>query len=745
MKTFFTSLLKMSTPKKVIVTFILLVNLASTSFATIYYVSSRGSDVTGNGTAALPWKTLFKATSTVRTVGDIIHLNAGTYIESNECILAVGVSVEGQDSSTTILKSSLTADWFSILALESTVEGTNGNQRISNLKFDGQNLTTDIAITITARSNVKINNCKIVDFRSYGVIFSGINSTGEGRQPVIYATGNEFYNNTIINCSTNSPTAPNDYGRGCFNFGGQQGMLIHDNYIEQPYRTLNSTANIGWPIKYSNDGYIKDCKIYNNTLKRALFRGLQQGENNSDWNFSFEMWNVMGGLEMYGNTFQGVVDIVNCTKVNSAYGLWFHDNAITYPTKSQYYQAGIQLETNESDILIENNRFSNMMQCIEFSPRDYLGNGFGLDIHRVTIRKNLMNDIGYNTPLMVGNANFIAVSFDLDIESGLRAFVDSISIYNNTIISTQREGWYYGIRIPTYFGGASKNVRINNNIIQGFMSNAIWANPSANVDSVYIKNNDFFGNGSNTNFFSAAAPVHYFNSGNTVLNPMLDAAFKPLPGSPMIDAGVYVGIPYSGAAPDKGFIEFTTAPLPVKLIEITVSESKGNNILQWKTATEINSSHFIIERSNNGQNFKPIGTVKAAGISSTIQTYQFTDESPLAGTNFYRLVMVDRDNSKELSDVVYITSKVEGSIAIISAQLSASNKTVALTVTAKEKKSALLNIFDNTGRLVFNEVVLLQKGVNTISKNTQYLTQSIYYIKLVTADEMVVKNTFPVN
>ena len=43
---------------------------------TTYYVSASGNDATGTGAIGSPWKTLFKATSVVRTPGDIIFVVA---------------------------------------------------------------------------------------------------------------------------------------------------------------------------------------------------------------------------------------------------------------------------------------------------------------------------------------------------------------------------------------------------------------------------------------------------------------------------------------------------------------------------------------------------------------------------------------------------------------------------------------------------------------------------------------------
>src|SRR5437868_3263106 len=102
--------------------------------ATTYYISPLGSDAAGNGTFLNPWKTLYKATSTVSTSGDIIHVITGIYVETQQSALKTGVSIEG-DGITSIIKSTENRDFQPIINAVSA-EGTNGNQHISNLLFD---------------------------------------------------------------------------------------------------------------------------------------------------------------------------------------------------------------------------------------------------------------------------------------------------------------------------------------------------------------------------------------------------------------------------------------------------------------------------------------------------------------------------------------------------------------------------------------------------------------------------------
>ena len=73
--------------------------------------------------------------------------------------------------------------------------------------------------------------------------------------------------------------------------------------------------------------------------------------------------------------------------------------------------------------------------------------------------------------------------------------------------------------------------------------------------------------------------------------------------------------------------------------------------LVWRTAQETNFEMFVVERSSDGSRFLPVGTVEPEGSYSN---YQYTDVSPLAQSSrvfFYRLKMLDRDQSFEYSVV----------------------------------------------------------------------------------------------
>jgi hypothetical protein len=82
------------------------------------------------------------------------------------------------------------------------------------------------------------------------------------------------------------------------------------------------------------------------------------------------------------------------------------------------------------------------------------------------------------------------------------------------------------------------------------------------------------------------------------------------------------------------------------------AQPQGHTVdLQWTTATEQNSKYFIIERSQDGLNWNPIGQVAAAGNSQDLLQYNYVDQTPMTGTNYYRLQEVADDGSSVYSPV----------------------------------------------------------------------------------------------
>jgi len=103
------------------------------------------------------------------------------------------------------------------------------------------------------------------------------------------------------------------------------------------------------------------------------------------------------------------------------------------------------------------------------------------------------------------------------------------------------------------------------------------------------------------------------------------------------------------------------APLPVELTSFEGKQTGLSNILTWKTASEQNNKGFHIEKSTNGNDWEQISFIDGNGTTTEISNYEFKDNQPFNGENYYRLKQVDFDGKFEYSNIVNITREQSNS------------------------------------------------------------------------------------
>ncbi len=106
----------------------------------------------------------------------------------------------------------------------------------------------------------------------------------------------------------------------------------------------------------------------------------------------------------------------------------------------------------------------------------------------------------------------------------------------------------------------------------------------------------------------------------------------------------------------SGFLANSVSqPLPVQLISFKADKTTENKVaITWQTASEINADKFEIQRSIDAVSFQNIGVVKATGTTKESINYQYLDENPANGLNYYRLVEHDIDGKKQTSKIVAV-------------------------------------------------------------------------------------------
>lgn len=517
---------------------ILFLLIPSFLFATRYYIDPAGTDGGGHtGSIVDPWKTLDYAATQV-TSPDTIYVNPGNYTEPNRIELAVGVSIYGAGYTSHIISTYIGApETNASILLSSGADNTEGNQSISYIRLDGSSLTASAAIFIYRRGNVKVHHCTIYDF-----IGGGINVEGSSLTNVIpeenggeCAFGNEIYNDSIINCSDRN------YGT-LIRLREQDSILIHDNVFIQTSRAEEHNGNIVDAVQ----SYSREIKYYNNKSYKPIDEG-------AGFNFHIEIWNVLGGCEIYDNEFYNgdvAVDFGGhfMNKETYDYSIWIHHN---YMGQDNLYPFGtgnkvaIDIEGNNEYVIVNNNHIKNYpMGIIIVAPSYVIEPNI---IEHCQIYYNLIENCGYSNAI---GAVGIYIKRD---NNGHNVDVENIFIYNNVITGDATTG-QFGILMDIASTGVFSYIYIRNNIIYNFHNNSYsWAiaeDGAGSLDYLYIQNNLFYENGNSNDIDYGIVPVHLYESDNIIDNPDFNNVVAPLDTfdlqitSPCIDAGLGVGLTY---------------------------------------------------------------------------------------------------------------------------------------------------------------------------------------------------------
>ena len=97
--------------------------------------------------------------------------------------------------------------------------------------------------------------------------------------------------------------------------------------------------------------------------------------------------------------------------------------------------------------------------------------------------------------------------------------------------------------------------------------------------------------------------------------------------------------------------------LPIELLSFEGKKQVNSNMLYWSTASEHNSSHFIIEKSVDGFKWSDIGQVQSAGNSTQKIDYSLEDKDVSQVINYYRLHQYDIDGVDEVFGPIAINNR----------------------------------------------------------------------------------------
>lgn len=408
------------------------------------------------------------------------------------------------------------------------------------------------------------------------------------------------------------------------------------------------------------------------------------------------------------------------------------------------YISGDDGTVSFTDCVISNNEANTSDSGADGGGVHNIGAAF-LNFNRCTITGNRGGDDGggvYNFEngstmnfincTIANNTTGSAASSALGGGLALQASGSSCIIINCTIVENTLT------TASTRQGGGILHLRGNVELINTIVANNSGASSSTNGDDFYANNSSFSQTITQTTSLvedcddgSGTCPTFsYTSDANIATTPIICGvqAYYDIRGSDAENNGTAPGgnIPTDdicgntrSAAHDIGSVDILVS-LPVELVFFKGQASPKGNKLQWQTASEQNNEGFEIERSSNAKDWKQIGFLEGRGTTVSTQNYDYLDEAPLEGKNYYRLKQVDTDGRFEYSEISVVEWKEK---EINDFQFFPSPTQAYFTI--ETTKKGTLQIFNVLGEIV------LEQYINDLTKiDVSSLSSGLYFLKM---------------
>jgi hypothetical protein len=260
--------------------------------------------------------------------------------------------------------------------------------------------------------------------------------------------------------------------------------------------------------------------------------------------------------------------------------------------------------------------------------------------------------------------------------------------------------------------------------------------PDSPVNDIYVHTN----NPGNPNTFFVATDIGVFVTENDGTNWFEISASMPntvvmhldySPGNQMLRAGTH------GRGVYEAFVDFS---IPVEMISFTANQTDKKVVLNWRTATETNNSHFEVERKFKNQEWEKLDIVAGAGTITEFRNYFYEDDFeslPYNGTVLYRLKQVDYNGTFEYSDVIAVDVEfIPTEISISQNYPNPFNPTTTIKYWLNVEANSRIVVFNSLGQEIEELVNIIQTaGSYSVNWNAENYASGIYFYSFEVTDQ----------
>ena len=232
---------------------------------------------------------------------------------------------------------------------------------------------------------------------------------------------------------------------------------------------------------------------------------------------------------------------------------------------------------------------------------------------------------------------------------------------------------------------------------------------------------------------------------NGNLNITTDPYLAPGTYSNVIRSSSLSGVTLCSATSSTATVQ-SNGLLAVNLLNFSGTKAGTGILLNWIVSNEDKLARYEIERSSNGFGFNKIGEQLAGNIINIQKLYSFTDRSPFAKKNYYRLKLVDTDGKYSYSKLVVFSNGSSSSMIINDPTPNPFKESFKLNVDLAQATILNISLADVAGRIVYTHKVGGHQGINLIEfNNLRRLGGGMYLLLIKTADASAQQKVLKIN
>lgn len=179
---------------------------------------------------------------------------------------------------------------------------------------------------------------------------------------------------------------------------------------------------------------------------------------------------------------------------------------------------------------------------------------------------------------------------------------------------------------------------------------------------------------------------------------------------------------------DTKFSDPFASVLPVEFVDFQARIDAGAFVdLEWTTATEINNELFEVQHSTNGADFEAIHFEESKTAVDGYHYYQFRDNTPSKGQNYYRIKQIDFDGKFTFSAVktVYIQ---QPDLTKINVYPTATKDLIFVKIESGTDKEVTVFISNSNGQIVDQLAWSLESGVSTFRIDSYDWKKGLHFL-----------------